>query len=84
MFDNCHSFAAIRGIQAGREYYVTMLPLKIVAQLLQFDEPDLPAELEAKRSLNRARVPVIARYLVESSRVYTFEFDSISRRESSV
>ena len=71
MIDNCHGFAAIRGVQAGREYYVAMLPLKIVAKLLQFDEPDLPAELRAQRSLNRARVPVIARYLIENPREYT-------------
>ncbi len=72
MIENSHAFAAIRGTQAGREYYVTMLPLKVIPKLFQFDEPDLPSELRAQRTLNRARIPEIARYLSENHRGYTF------------
>ena len=71
MLDNSHAFAAIRGVQAGREYYTTMLPLKVIPKLFQFDDPDLPAELRAQRTINRARIPGIARYLVENPRDYT-------------
>jgi len=68
--DNLHTFVAIRGIQAGREYYVAMVSLNVIPKIFLFDEPGLPAELKAQRTLNRARVPDIARYLVENSRNY--------------
>jgi DNA sulfur modification protein DndB len=70
--DNFLTFAAIRGVQAGRDYYVAMCPLKIVPRLFPFDDAGLPPDLRAQRMLNKARVPDIARYLVENSRSYTF------------
>ncbi len=65
-------FPAIRGIQAGREYYVAMCPLKLVPRIFIFDEEELRPELRAQRTLNRARVPEIARYLVENPDSYSF------------
>ena len=59
-----YTFAALRGTQAGREYYVAMCPLKLIPKIFLFDEEELPADMRAQRSLNRARVPEIARYLV--------------------
>ena len=70
--DNAHAFSAIRGIQGGREYYVAMVPLKVVPKIFLFDDADLPADLRAQRTVNRARIPDIARYLVENPRNYTF------------
>jgi DNA sulfur modification protein DndB len=67
---NAHTFTAIRGVQANREYYVAMCPLKALPKLLVFDEAPLPPELRAQRTLNRARVPEIARYLVENPESY--------------
>jgi DNA sulfur modification protein DndB len=68
--ENLLSFAAIRGVQAGREYYVAMCPLKVVPKIFQFDDLELPAEMRAQRTLNRARVPEIATYLSENTRSY--------------
>ncbi len=34
-------FPAIRGIQAKREYYVAMCPLKLVPKILIFDETNM-------------------------------------------
>lgn len=65
-------FSAIRGMQAGLEYYVAMCPLKLIPKIFLFDEGDIPAELKAQRSLNRARVPEIAQYLVENPNEYVF------------
>lgn len=65
-------FSAIRGTQAGLEYYVAMCPLKLIPKIFLFDEGDIPAELKAQRSLNRARVPEIAQYLVENPTEYVF------------
>jgi DNA sulfur modification protein DndB len=63
---------AIRGVQAGREYYVTMCPLRLVPRLLIFDEEELPPELRAQRNLNKSRVPEIARYITGNPGSYVF------------
>lgn len=65
-------FPAIRGVQAGREYYVMMCPLRIIPKLFLFNEEELPAEMRAQRSLNKSRVPEMARYIVENPDSYTF------------
>ena len=68
--DNRYLFAAIRGIQAGRAFYIAMVPLKIVERLFRYDEEELPIQLRAQRSLNRARIPAIARYMTENAAEY--------------
>lgn len=65
-------FTAIRGIQAGREYYITMCPLKLIPKLFIFDEEEVPAELRAQRTLNRARIPEITNYILDNPKEYTF------------
>src|SRR5688500_837079 len=65
-------FPAIRGVQAGHEYYVTMCPLRIVPRLFLYNEEELPPEMRAQRSLNKARVPAMARYIVENPDSYIF------------
>lgn len=70
--DNLLSFSAIRGLQAGREYYVAMCPLKVIPKIFLFDELELSPELRAQRILNKARVPEIASYLAQNMRSYIF------------
>lgn len=65
-------FPAIRGVQAGREYYVSMCPLRLLPRLFLFDEEELMPEVRAQRSLNKARVPEIARYITDNPDSYTF------------
>jgi DNA sulfur modification protein DndB len=65
-------FPAIRGVQAGREYYVTMCPLRLIPRLFVFDEEELLPELRAQRNLNKARVPEIARYILDNPSGYVF------------
>lgn len=65
-------FPAIRGVQAGREYYVTMCPLRLIPRLFVFDEEELPPEMRAQRTLNKSRVPEIARYVLDNPKDYTF------------
>lgn len=67
-----YSFPAIRGIQAQREYYIAMLPLKTIPQLVLFDEDGIPPELRAQRVLNKARVPEIASYIINNAKEYVF------------
>jgi len=65
-------FPAIRGVQAGREYYVTMCPLRLIPRLFVFDEEELRPELRAQRNLNKGRVPEIARYILNNPSSYVF------------
>ncbi|TNC99133.1 MAG: hypothetical protein FD121_371 [Gallionellaceae bacterium] len=65
-----HSFPAIRGVQAGRVFYVAMCPMKIVPKIFVFNGEEVPPELRAQRTLNRARIPEIASYLVENPKSY--------------
>lgn len=65
-------FPAIRGVQAGREYYVSMCPLRLIPKIFLFDEEELTPELRAQRTLNKARVPEMARYLTDHADSYVF------------
>jgi DNA sulfur modification protein DndB len=76
--DNSYSFAAIRGVQAGRAFYVIMVPLRVVPRMFRFAEDELPIELRAQRDLNKSRVPVIARYITEHPDEYVLSALSAS------
>ena len=61
-----YTFPAMRGVQAGREYYVAMCPLHLLPKLFLFNGNELPPELRAQRSLNVARIPEIKQYIVDN------------------
>ena len=65
-------FTALRGIQAGREYYSVMCPLSLIPKFFLFDEKELPPTLRAQRQLNRSRVPTISRYILDDPKNYVF------------
>lgn len=73
-----HQFPAIRGIQAGREYYITMCPLKLVPKLFLFDEQEIPAKLRAQRRINQARIPAISDYMIKNPGDYVFSAITVS------
>jgi len=71
----------IRGIQAGREYYVSMCPVRFIPKLFAMPEAvrfatiaseEVPPEMRARRMSNKTRVPEIARYILDNPRNYTF------------
>lgn len=72
------AFPAIRGLQAGREYYVAMWTLRMLKQISIFDEDELPPELRAQRTLNRGRVPEIAEYIAANPDGYVFSALTVS------
>lgn len=76
--DNAYTFAAVRGVQAGRAFYVAMVPLKTLDKLFRYDDEELPTELRAQRDLNKSRVPVIARYINENPGQYVLSALSAS------
>lgn len=66
------TFAALRGTQAKRPYYVAMCPLKLIPKIFLFDEDEIPPEMRAQRALNRARIPEIASYIIGNPDEYVF------------
>lgn len=73
-----YQFPAIRGIQAQREYYVSMCPMRLLPKLFQFDEEELAPELRAQRQLNRTRIPDLSRYITENIENYVFSAITVS------
>jgi DNA sulfur modification protein DndB len=65
-------FSALRGVQASRDYYVAMCPLKLIPKIFLFDEDELPPDLRAQRTINRARIPEIGQYILENPKEYVF------------
>ena len=65
-------FPGVRGIQAKREYFVSMCPLKLIPKIFLFDEDELLPEVRAQRHLNKARVPEMARYILDNPEDYVF------------
>src|SRR5260370_42370911 len=64
-------FSALKGVQAGREYFVAMCPLQLIPKIFVFDGGEVPPELRGQRVLKRSRVPEIARYLAENPNDYS-------------
>lgn len=72
------NFPAIRGVQSGREYYVTMWTLRTLRQISIFDEQELPPELRAQRVLNKSRIPEMAGYVLDNPDDYVFSALTVS------
>ena len=72
------NFPVLRGIQAGREYYVTMWTLRMLRQVAIFDDSELSAEMRAQRILNKARIPEIANYILDNPKDYVFSAITVS------
>ena len=69
-----YSFPALRGVQARKEYYVIMCPLRIAVLILRLhDEQDeIASELKAQRSINKSRIPSLVEYINENRENYVF------------
>lgn len=71
-------FPAVKGIQAQREYYVSMVPLEVIAKIFQFADEELPPEVRSQRVLNRARIPEIRDYMLSNPENYVFSSLTVS------
>ena len=60
----CYKFNALKGKQANKDYYVAMVPLKMLSKLFVSDDEDVPPEYRAQRKLNESRIPVISKYIL--------------------
>lgn len=68
----CYSFPAVRGIQAGRPFYIATCPLRIIPKIFSYNEDDVPPELRAQRTLNKTRIPEMVKYLLDNPKEYVF------------
>ena len=59
------SLPVLRGIQAGRQYFIAMCPLGFIVRHLPFPPETLPPEKVIQRQINKSRIPKIADYLVK-------------------
>lgn len=68
-----YRFPVVKGIQAETEYYIAMVPLKMLSRLFPADDEEyvLP-EYRAQRKRNEARIPVISKYILENRDSYVF------------
>lgn len=70
--DFSYKFPVVSGTQAGREYYIAMIPLRMIGKLFPDEEEYVLPEYRAQRKLNEARIPVISRYITENRDSYVF------------
>ena len=65
-------FPVVRGVQAKREYYIAMVPLKMISNLFPSEEEYVPPEFRAQRKLNKSRIPIISKYILKNRENYVF------------
>ncbi len=67
-----YQFSAVKGKQAGKEYYICMVPLGLLSRIFPSDNNDVAPEHRAQRKLNELRVPEIRDYILENRDSYVF------------
>lgn len=74
-----YRFPAVRGLQANREYYVSMVPLKVLSKIFVMDDSEVVSpEFRAQRRLNETRIPTIKNYILHNPETYVFSALSAS------
>ena len=67
-----YRFPVVRGTQAGREYYIGMVPLNMLERIFPADDEYVLPEYRAQRKLNEARIPEIKKYIIDNPDSYVF------------
>lgn len=67
-----YKFPVVKGIQAGREYYIAMVPLKMLGRLFPNEDEYVLPEYRAQRRINESRIPVIKKYILNNRDNYVF------------
>ena len=73
-----YSFPAVKGVQAGKEYYISMVPLKLLSKLFPNEDDVVAPEYRAQRRINEMRIPEIKKYILENRETYVFSALSAS------
>ena len=72
------AFDAVRGVQAGREFYSAMVSFKTISEHFKFDDPSIAADQRAQRKVRESRVPQIANYIIQNPDNYIFSSITVS------
>jgi len=70
--DFVYRFPAVKGLQAQRAYYITMVPCRMLIKLFPSDEEYISPEYRAQRKINQTRIPSIRKYILENRDTYVF------------
>ena len=73
-----YNFPAVRGVQAKREYYITMIPLSLLSKMFGNEDEYLLPEYRAQRNINESRIPEIRDYILNNLTSYCFSALSAS------
>lgn len=73
-----YKFSAVKGMQAGKEYYISMVPLKLLSKLFPSEEDIVLPEYRAQRKINETRIPEMRNYILENRNNYVFSALSAS------
>lgn len=82
---------AVRGKQAGRDFYLVMCPLQVLSRLFREEDDTDRSALLTRHAVNAGRVPEIARYIADHPDSYVIpsitgaidrevEFEPVSRK----
>lgn len=67
-----YRFPAVKGVQAGTEYFICMIPLGLLNKIFTSDHNEVAPEYRAQRRLNEARIPEIRDYILNNRNSYVF------------
>lgn len=67
-----YRFPVVKGIQANNEYYIAMVPLRMLLRLFPDTEEFIAPEYRAQRKLNISRIPIMCKYITENRDNYVF------------
>ncbi len=71
--DYVYKFPVVKGVQATREYYIAMVPLKMLPRLFHVDDDEyVMPEFRAQRKINETRIPDINKYMLNNRDSYVF------------
>lgn len=68
----CYKFPVVKGMQAGRPYYIAMVPMNTLEKLFPNETEYVLPEHRAQRRLNETRIPEIKNYILENRDSYVF------------
>lgn len=64
----CYKFPVVKGMQAGRPYYIAMVPMNTLEKLFPNETEYVLPEHRAQRRLNETRIPEIKKLYFGKSR----------------
>lgn len=73
-----YQFPAIKGIQAKDNYYICMVPMKLLPKIFDNTSEYVPPVYRAQRMLNVKRIPEIKNYILDNRDTYVFSALSAS------